>query len=78
MRLEVVHGDTAVLEDKLGQGTLHLFLGVDPRSVPTSASRRWARETVYLVIAWGPAGPLLPSKGAWGIPLTRRSYRAYR
>lgn len=78
MRLEVVHGDTAVLEDKLGQGTLHLFLGVDPEERPHFCFTPVGSETVYLVIAGALLGPAASLKGSQGIPLTRRSYRAYR
>lgn len=50
VRLEVVHGDTAVLEDKLGQGTLHLFLGVDPEERPHFCFTPVGSETVLSLI----------------------------
>ena len=64
MRLEVVHGDTAVLEDKLGQGTLHLFLGVDPEERPHFCFTPVGSETVYLVIAGALLDRCFPQGGA--------------
>lgn len=64
VRLEVVHGDTAVLEDKLGQGTLHLFLGVDPKERPHVCFTPVGSETVYLVIAGALLDRCFPQGGA--------------
>lgn len=64
VRLEVVHGDTAVLEDKLGQGTLHLFLGVDPEERPHFCFTPVGSETVYLVIAGALLDRCFPQGGA--------------
>ena len=64
VRLEVVHGDTAVLEDKLGQGTLHLFRGVDPEERPHFCFTPVGSETVYLVIAGALLDRCFPRGGA--------------
>ena len=60
----MVHGDTAVLEDKLGQGTLHLFQGVDPEERPHFCFTPVGSETVYLVIAGALLDRCFPQGGA--------------
>lgn len=65
VRLEVVHGDTAVLEDKLEQGAVHLFLGVDPEERPHFSFAPVGSEPVYLVAAGALLDRCLP-RGAAG------------
>ena len=47
--LEVTHGDTAVLEQLLERGELHLFLGINPPSRPDFCASSVGREPVWLI-----------------------------
>ena len=49
--LEITHGDTAVFEQLLEQGDLHLFLGINPTVHPSFLSSSVGREPVYLIAA---------------------------
>ena len=51
VNLEVIHGDTAVFEQLLEQGDLHLFLGINPTIHASFLDSSVGREPVYLIAA---------------------------
>ncbi|SCI87831.1 HTH-type transcriptional activator CmpR [uncultured Flavonifractor sp.] len=51
VNLEVTHGDTAVFEQLLEQGDLHLFLGINPTIHSSFMGSSVGREPVYLIAA---------------------------